>query len=190
MTIVIYIAMTNTINNIENVWAVWTRRLSFFVFGLITSSWTLQLYNTRFKAIENLDWVMFQDTARLLLESRVRDIYPGITENLPFFYPPYFIPLIAPLGLLSRSWGYTSIVLSMIAAMAVALWILRRALPWNGPGYATGVLVVLSSASWNEMVILGHLGALYLLVLVSGLLLWIRHRRFLAGAIEPHDAQA
>ncbi len=163
-------------------WGRWIRRLSFFVVGLICSLWTYLLVSTRFKVIESFDWVMFQDTARLYLGSRIHEIYPGVTKDLPFFYPPYFVPLIAPLGQLSKPWGYMTIVASMIAAMGATLLMLRRVLPSDGPSYATGVLVVLSSASWNQMIVVGQLSALHLLILVSTLFLWAREKRMLAGA--------
>jgi hypothetical protein len=126
---------------------------------------------------------MFHDTARLLLSNRIHEIYPGITTNLPFFYPPYFIPLIAPLGLLSRTLAYVCITLSMIGAMSATLRALRVCLPAKTSSFAAGVMVVLSSASWNVMIIVGHLSALYLLILVTGLLLWSGGRRLLAGAV-------
>ena len=44
---------------------------------------------------------MFHDTARLVLASRSSEIYPGVTEGYPFFYPPYFVPFVAPLGMFS-----------------------------------------------------------------------------------------
>ena len=113
----------------------------------------------------------------------MHEIYPGVTTNLPFFYPPYFIPLIAPLGFLSRTWAYVAIALSMIGAMSAAVCALRILLPAKASSFAAGVLVVLSSASWNAMIILGHLSALYLLILVTGLLLWSRGHRLLAGAV-------
>jgi hypothetical protein len=71
----------------------------------------------------------------------------------------------------------------MIAAMIAALCALRALLPTKAPSFSTGVLVVLSSASWNVMIIVGHLSALYLLILIAGLLLWMRGHRTLAGAV-------
>src|SRR5262249_35818624 len=124
-----------------------------------------------------------QDTARLFLSSRINEIYPGVTKNLPFFYPPYFIPLLAPLGLVSRPGAYAIMVFSMFAAFAAALWMLRYLLPSNGPSYAAGVLVVLSSASWSTAVILGHFSALGLFIVVSGLFLWSRNQRLFAGFV-------
>ena len=132
--------------------------------------------------MSRVDWVMFQDTARLFLESRIHEIYPGVTEGFPFFYPPYFVSLIAPLGVLSRPLGYLTIVALMVAAMGASLVMLRRLLPGEGPGHATVVLAVLASASWNQMIVLGQLSTLYVLILVSAICLWARGRRFLAGA--------
>jgi Glycosyltransferase family 87 len=164
-------------------WERWISRFAFLVFGSISFFWAHELFFTRFECTLHQDWVLFHDTARLLLSSRVHEIYPGVTTNLPFFYPPYFIPLIAPLGFLSRTWAYVTIALSMIGAMSVAVHALRNLLPTEASSFAAGVLVVLSSASWNAMIISGHLSALYLLILVAGLLFWSRGHRLLAGAV-------
>ena len=162
-------------------WNRWIQRLSIFVAGVIWFLWAYTVLSTRFKAIESFDWVMFQDTARLCIRSRIHEIYPGVTKNFPFFYPPFFVTLIVPLGELSRPWAYMTIVSSMIAAMLAVLLMLRRLLPVYGPSYATAVLVVLSSPSWSQMIVAGQLSALYLLILVSALFLWTRERRMLAG---------
>jgi hypothetical protein len=164
-------------------WERWISRFAFMVFGSISYFWAYALFITRFECTLHQDWTMFHDTARLLLSSRVPEIYPGVTTNLPFFYPPYFIPLIAPLGFLSREWAYVTLALSMIGAMSAAIYMLRILLPAKASSFAAGVMVVLSSASWNTTIILGHLSALYLLMLVAGLLLWSRGHRLLAGAV-------
>ena len=132
-------------------------RFAFVVLGSISCFWAYDLFITRFECTLHKDWVLFHDTARLLLSSRVHEIYPGVTTNLPFFYPPYFIPLIVPLGFFSRPLAYVIIALSMIGAISAAVWELRVLLPTKASSFAAGVLVVLSSASWNAMIILGHL---------------------------------
>jgi hypothetical protein len=164
-------------------WELWISRFAFLVLGSISFFWAYDLIISRFECTLHQDWVMFHDTARLLFSSRVHEIYPGVTTNLPFFYPPYFIPLIAPLGFFSRTWAYVTLALSMIVAMSAAVCILRILLPSKASSFSAGVLVVLSSASWNTMIILGHLSALYLLVVVTVLLLLTRGHRMLAGAV-------
>ena len=161
----------------------WISRFAFLVVGSISCFWAYDLFITRFKCTLHQDWVMFHDTARLLLSSRPHEIYPGVTRNLPFFYPPYFIPLIAPLGFFSRTWAYVTLALSMIGAMSAAVYMLRVVLPTKESSFSAAVLVVLSSASWNAMIILGHLSALYLFILVTSLLLWTRGHRVLAGMV-------
>jgi hypothetical protein len=173
--------MANTTLVVRTALARWGPRLCVAWFAVIGTFWTYHVIATRFECTYELDWVQFQDTARLFLSSRIHEIYPGISKNLPFFYPPYFIPLLAPLGLVSRPAGYTIIILSMTAALGAALWMLRSILPSNGSSYTAGVLVVLSSASWTTAVILGHFSALGLFFVVAGLFLWSRNQRVLAG---------
>ena len=138
----------------------WISRFAFLVVGSISCFWAYDLFITRFECTLHQDWVMFHDTARLLLSSRLHEIYPGVTRNLPFFYPPYFIPLIAPLGFFSRAWAYVTLALSMIGAMSATVYMLRVVLPTKESSFSAAVLVVLSSASWNAMIILGHLSRL------------------------------
>jgi hypothetical protein len=152
------------------------------IYSFLNAAWVVHLWAAPAGSVV-IDWWMFHDTARLLVTGRVREIYPGVTENLPFFYPPYFALLLAPLGLMSRSRGYLVCVLGMSAAGVAALEMLRRVLRADGRGYFVGVLVVLSSASWNTMFFLGHLSAAYVLLLTAGLFLWVRGRALAAGAV-------
>lgn len=159
-------------------------RLAFMVYLVSGVLCVHELWRTDFQfVLHDADWVMFQDTARLLWSGRLNEIYPGITKDSPFFYPPYLIPWIAPLGGLSRAGGYAACVLSMSAAMASALWALRRTLPAEGPSYTDGIHVALSTVSWGAMILLGHLSAIYLLAAAGGLWLWSRDRHTPAGAV-------
>jgi len=156
----------------------WIPRLAFVIFVFLTVSWLKSPSKST-----GFDWVMYQDTARLLLSSRVDLIYPGITEGLPFFYPPYFIWPIAPLGLLTRTWGYVTCALAMVVALASALGLLSRTIPGSWKSFATVLVVVLSSASWTVMLQIGHISAWFLFVLAAGLFLWTRGKNALAGAV-------
>src|SRR5205085_205228 len=98
-----------SMSNQGSIWRVdWARlvpRYAFIMFFSTSSLWVCRVFVTGFECTLGADWVMFHDTARLLLSSQWGEIYPGVTANYPFFYPPYFVPFLAPLGLLSRSWA-------------------------------------------------------------------------------------
>ena len=164
-------------------WARLVPRYAFIMFLSTSSLWVGRVFATRFECTLGADWVMFHDTARLLLSSRWGEIYPGVTKDYPFFYPPYVVPFLGPLGLLSRSWAYALVVMAMAGAMTAAFLALRLMLPAKTPNYTTGVLVVLSSASWSVMLVAGQLSAWYLLFLVLGLVLWTWNSRLAAGAV-------
>ncbi len=164
-------------------WRGWSRSFAFIIFFSNTFLWVCRVLATRFECTLGADWVMFHDTARLALSSRSGEIYPGVTKDYPFFYPPYFVPFLAPLGLLSRSWAYTVVVLAMASAMTASFSALRLVLPAKAPSYATGIMVVLSSASWSVMLVAGQISAWYLLILVLGLVLWHQNSRLAAGAV-------
>jgi hypothetical protein len=164
-------------------WARLVPRFAFIIFFSNTLLWVCRVFVTRFECTLGGDWVMFHDTARLARLSRWSEIYPGITTGYPFFYPPYFVPFLAPLGPLARPWAYALIVLAMASAMTASFTALRLVLPAKTPSYLTGVLVVLSSPSWSVMFVAGQLSALYLLILVLGLVLWSRNSRLGAGAV-------
>jgi hypothetical protein len=163
-------------------WTQWIHRLAFLQLGIATATWMFYVVNADFQHPGIWDWIQFHDTALLLRSGRIHEIYPGITQDAPFFYPPYLVLLLAPLGYLSRFGAYCVVVASQMLAMGSALWLLRR-LPGSAiGGYSTAVLVALSSANWTHTLIAGHLSALYLLILVSGLWLWVHGRTALAGA--------
>lgn len=147
-----------------------------FAFTYLTLSWLVQ-----FRASAEYDWVVFQDTARRFLAGRYTEIYPGVPE--PFLFPPSLVPLLAPLGWLSRLAGYSAIVAALALSTAGSLWILRRLVPGaRGETLAFAVLV-LSSASWHVMIRIGHLSALFLLVVLAAVHAAARKRDLLAGAL-------
>jgi Glycosyltransferase family 87 len=170
-------------SNLQVDWARLVPRYAFIMFFSVSALWICRVFASRFECTLGADWVMFHDTARLALSSRWREIYPGVTTGYPFFYPPYFVPFVAPLGLLPRSWAYVLIILMMAGAMTASFAALRLALPGKTPSYRTGVIVVLSSASWSSTFVSGQLSAWYLLILVLGLVLWSRNRRLASGAV-------
>jgi hypothetical protein len=163
-------------------WAQWIHRLAFLQLGIATATWIFYLVTADFQNPGIWDWIQFHDTALLLRSGRTHEIYPGITQGAPFFYPPYLVLLLAPLGYLSRIGAYWAIIVSQILAMGSSLWLLGRLKGATSEGYSTAVLVALSSANWTHTLIAGHLSALYLLILVSGVWLWARGRPALAGA--------
>ena len=175
--------MSNQGSRLRVDWARLVPRYAFILFFSNSSLWVCRVLVTRFECTLGADWVMFHDTARLVLSSRWGEIYPGVTPRYPFFYPPYFLPFVVPLGWFSRSWAYVLVVLAMAGAMTASFSALRLVLPAKTPSYATGVLVVLSSASWSVMFVAGQLSASYLLILVLGLVLWSRNSRLAAGAV-------
>jgi hypothetical protein len=164
-------------------WGLYIPRFALILFASISALWVGRVFWSGFECTLGADWVMFHDTARLVLSGRWGEIYPGVTTGYPFFYPPYFVLFVAPLGLLSRSWAYALVVLVMAGAMTASFSALRRLLPARTPSYATGVLVVLSSASSILMFVSGQLSAVYLLILVVGLVLWSPGSRPAAGAV-------
>jgi hypothetical protein len=120
------------------------------------------------------DWRHFHDTARLVLDGRAAEIYPGHSHGLPFLHPPYFVWAILPFGLLSRTGGYLASSATTILAMVSSMWFLRRALPAEPKRFGWAVLAVLGSASWTVMLALGQPSAWYLLFICATLFLWTR----------------
>lgn len=163
--------------------------LAFGVLLLIVGLWTTQVH-----AAASKDWRLFYDTASLLLANRIDEIYPGITPDLPFFYPPFFIWQVLPLGLVPREMAYGTVVLAMLLATAVALWALRIALDADRRPVETWIWFVLSSAGWTWMIVTGHISAWYLMLLSVALLFWAHDRPILAGVTlslaltKPHYA--
>jgi hypothetical protein len=163
-------------------WSQWIHRIAFLQFGIATSAWIFYIASADFEHPGIWDWLQFHDTALLLLSGRTHEIYPGITFGAPFFYPPYLVLLVAPLGYLSRVAAYFAILGSQIAAMALALWLTAGLSANRKAGCGTAVLVALSSANWTHTLIAGHLSGFYLLILVLGHWLWVRGRPAFAGA--------
>ncbi len=164
--------------------------LAFGVLLLIVGLWTTQAQ----RATTSKDWRLFYDTASLLLADRIDEIYPGITPDLPFFYPPFFVWQVLPLGLVPRAMAYGSVVLAMLLATALALWALRAALDSDLRPIDSWIWFVLSSAGWTWMIVVGHISAWYLMLLSVALLLWARDWPILAGVTlsltltKPHYA--
>ncbi|MEO5767987.1 MAG: glycosyltransferase family 87 protein [Polyangia bacterium] len=129
------------------------------------------------------DWRHFYDTARLVLDGRASEIYPGHTQGLPFLHPPYFVWAILPFGLLSRTGGYLASTAASIFAMAAAMWFLQRVLPGDLKRFGWAVLAVLGSASWTVALALGQPSPWYLLFICATLFLWTRGQPVRAGMI-------
>jgi hypothetical protein len=176
-------------------WTAWLLRrvplLPFAMMVLLMASWARQarrLFMTK-------DWVVYYDTASLLLAGRFQELYPGITPGLPFFYPPFFVWQVAPLGLVPRKLAYACVVVAMALATVIALWALRTALdPDRRRSLESWVWFVLSSAGWTWMIVCGHISAWYLMLLSVTLLLWARGWPIWAGitlslaSTKPHYA--
>jgi hypothetical protein len=163
-------------------WTQWIHRLAFLLLGIATATWIFYVATADFQHPGIWDWIQFHDTALLLRSGRTHEIYPGVTQGAPFFYPPYLVVILAPLGYLSRLGAYWAIIAAQMLAMGSSLWLLGRLKGAASEGYSTAVLVALASANWTHTLIAGHLSAFYLLFLVSGLWLWVYGRPALAGA--------
>ena len=123
---------------------------------------------------------MFHDASRLLLSSRPPDI-PGHYKSA-FFYPPYFIPLIVPLGFFSRTWAYVTLALSMIGAIGTRSTYSDQCCPRKSrvsPRQSWSYFLCELERDDNP----GPLQPLYLFILVTSLLLWTRGHRVLAGMV-------
>lgn len=153
-------------------------RLSFMTFGVMTGLWLMYA-----RLCLDKDWNIFRDTARLVLEGRVHEIYPGADPRLPFLYPPYFIWQILPLGLLSRPAAYAWHISVMTLAMACALLALRATLDAGRVRADSWLFVALSPAGWYWMLITGHMSAWFLMLLSAALFFWTRHRPLWAGVM-------
>ena len=185
-------------NRIRSVAAQVAPRLGFVVMGWILGSWAIRARDAAatkdWRSFYDRDWRLFYDTASLLLSGRVGALYPGVTPDLPFVYPPFFAWQVLPLGLAPRSAAYGCLLVAMLLATAAALWSLREALDPQRRPVEVWIWFVLSSAGWTWMVVAGHISAWYLMLASLGLLLWTRDRPIAAGLVlslmlsKPHYA--
>lgn len=162
--------------SLRGLWAVAVPRLAFVVFASLMGLWLTPQGRTGPK-----DWRLYHDTALLLLEGRIGELYPGITPDLPFLYPPFFVWHVAPLGLVPRGAAHSCVAGAMLLATALALWALRTALDGQRGPVDRWVWVVLSSAGFTWMLVVGHISAWYLMLLAVALLAWTRGFELLAG---------
>jgi hypothetical protein len=145
-----------------------TPLLPFGVLLLLLGLWATQAS----RLVPSKDWRLYYDTASLALAGRLHEIYPGITPGLPFFYPPFFIWHVIPLGYVPREMAYGCVVTAMSLALVVSLFALRRALDVHRRPIENWIWFVLSSAGCTWMFVTGHISAWYLMLLAVALWLW------------------
>lgn len=164
-------------------------RFAFCMFALLAGLWATHV---RRSGTDAKDWVLYHDTATLLLSGRIAEIYPGVTPGFPFFYPPYFLWQVLPLGFVPHTAGYAFVVCAMLLASGAALWTLRAALDDRRGPWDDWLWVVVSSAGFTWMLVVGHISGWYLLLLSLALLAWRRGQPFVAGLVlslvftKPH----
>jgi len=130
------------------------------------------------------DWIQYFETGHRLLGGDLQAIYPRVFDMpFPWVYPPYCIYLTAPLGLLTEGWAYVTCVVVQLVAMAVALALLRLALPAPRDEYVLAAGFVAASMPFNTTLIIGQASGLFLLVAAAALWTWTAGHRFAAGVL-------
>lgn len=161
------------------------RLIAVFVILVLAAAWATQLWQGWDNPETlNRDWTAFHRAGRLLWDGQSRDIYPGSFDaKYPFLYPPFFVYACAAIGWMPAGWAYAACIALAILALAGAILALKTLLPGRSGDYATVTLVVLASAPWNGLVVVGQISSLFLLLIVAGFLAWRRGRPMLAGAV-------
>ncbi|MBF0543687.1 MAG: DUF2029 domain-containing protein [Candidatus Riflebacteria bacterium] len=129
------------------------------------------------------DWLLFWNTANLTASGDFDKLYPGITPNLPFVYPPYFPFFSYFLSFLTRSHAYIAIVIFSSTMMILALLVLRKISKINRSDFLKFSIISLSSASWLLIPPLGHISSLYLFLICAGLKLRMLQKPRCSGLI-------
>ncbi len=156
----------------------------FTIFAIINSatftfSWLFHVDNLS----QPKDWLLFWDTGNLIASGSFDKIYPGVTPNLPFIYPPYFLFLVYPLHYLSKPFGYIAIVAFSIMMLLLAFWVMSSIVKLSRPAFLKLCIIILSSASWIIMLPLGHFSSLYLFLICAGLKLCTSKMPWQAGGV-------
>jgi len=161
------------------------RIAALFVILLLAALWIHELGRSGTDAgVLNRDWTAFQRAGSLLWEGRPRDIYPlSFDTRYPFLYPPCVLYPCVVLGLLPPTWAYGCCVLVALFAVVASLWVLRVWVPGHRGDYATAALVVLASAPWNGIMVVGQITPLFVLALAAGFGAWQKQRLLAAGLI-------
>ncbi len=132
----------------------------------------------------NRDWVAFDDAAdRLAAAPHAADVYrDSMREEWPFLYPPYVLPLVAPLAAIGPMASYLLAAGLGLVAVGCSLRLFRTTRPYSSgeaDALRAGVLgcgVVLANT------ITGQFAPLYLLAVVGAWWAWSRGHRARAGA--------
>ena len=161
------------------------RIAAFLVILVLALLWIQELGRSGADAtVLDRDWTAFHRAGTLLWEGRHRDIYPlSFDTEYPFLYPPCLLYPCAVLGLLPATWAYGCCVLVALLAVVASLCVLRVWVPGRRGDYATALLVVLASAPWNGIMVVGQITPLFVLALVAGFGAWRRGRLLTAGLI-------
>ncbi len=135
-------------------------------------------------SILDRDWVAFYRAGQLMVEGRWLEIYPGsFSERYPFPYPPFFMYICGPLGWLPPLGAYGACVAGSVLALFAAFRVLSRWLPGRPSEHVTAALVVLASAPWLGILVVGQFCSWYVLALAAGFATWQRGRPITAGII-------
>lgn len=128
------------------------------------------------------DWVAFDIAADRLVQDGPTTVYrDSMREEWPFLYPPYVLPLVAPLAATGRTPSYLLCAAGGLVAVAMALRLLRRVRPVDERRADAVRAGVLGSGVVLANVITGQFAPLYLLGLAVALWAWQQRRPGLAG---------
>ncbi|UCG17405.1 MAG: DUF2029 domain-containing protein [Phycisphaerales bacterium] len=161
------------------------RIAAFSLILLLVALWIQELRRSGTDAgVLNRDWRAFHRAGALLWEGRHRDIYPlSFDTDYPFLYPPCLLYPCAVLGLLPPTWAYGCCVLVALLAVVASLGVFRIWMPGRRGDYVTAALVVLASAPWNGIMVVGQITPLFVLALAAGFGAWRKQRLLTAGLI-------
>jgi hypothetical protein len=135
-------------------------------------------------SILDRDWVAFHRAGKLMVSGDWLEIYPGSFDgHYPFPYPPFFMYVCAPLGVLPPWGAYAACVIGATVAMLAALRVLRGWLPGQPGQWVTAGLAALASAPWLGIVVVGQFCSWYVLALATAFASWQRGRMITAGLL-------
>jgi hypothetical protein len=129
------------------------------------------------------DWLLFWDTSKLIASGKYELIYPGVTPNYHFLYPPFILFFLCPLGYLSKTGGYIAIIIFSITMILAAFYVMNSIFKLRRSDFLKYCIIILSSASWIIMLPLGHFSAYYLFIICAGLKLRIMEKPWLSGLL-------